>query len=43
MGRDEKRRFKPNKKQFWLAKAPAIKERRNVALERIKETQPARA
>jgi hypothetical protein len=29
MGRDEKRRFKPNKKQFWLARSPAIKEQEN--------------
>jgi transposase len=29
LGRDEKRRVKPNKKHFWLAKSPAIKERRN--------------
>ena len=30
MGRDEKRRFKPNKKHFELAKGVAIKERRNA-------------
>jgi hypothetical protein len=29
MGRDEKRSFKPNKKHFWLANTPAIKEQRN--------------
>jgi hypothetical protein len=29
MGRDEKRRVEPNKKHFWLANAPAIKEQRN--------------
>jgi hypothetical protein len=41
MGRDEKRRFKPNKKHFELAKEVAIKERRNGPVQPNKETPMA--